>query len=400
MRGSRRAWMIAGALALAGAAAALAVAVALSAGGGHRRARVNSSPQPTSSSVTAPGPPAQPSPGGLAFGANVNLLLENSEFTVAQQAAGLAELQAAGGTIARTDALWEATEPAAPTGGAHHYDWTFNDRIAEDLATHGLAWLPVIDYSPSWAQSLAGVDHSPPSASADYAAYAAAFAARYGPGGAFWSGHPSLPADPVRVIEIWNEPDNTAFWKPAPDAARYADLYGQARAAIVAAMPSVRVLVGGLTSGGAGRFMSAMLAADPALAGHIDGISIHPYGHTPAIVLERIRSIRATLDRLGLGDVPLYVTEFGWTTSPQGWLDYLPERLRPGYLTSTLEGIGHLDCGIAAVLAYTWVSPQRNPLDGEQWYGIASPVGGPSRDSAAFADGVKAGRGPGAALSC
>jgi polysaccharide biosynthesis protein PslG len=330
----------------------------------------------------------------------VNLLLEDPAFAAAQREAGLSGLRAAGGTLARTDALWEATEPAPPVGGRHRYDWAFNDQIASALASHGLRWLPVIDYSPPWAQSLAGVDHSPPRSLADYAAYAAAVAARYGPGGAFWTAHPTIPPDPLQLIEIWNEPDNSTFWHPAPDPAGYAAMYGRARAAVAAAAPSVRVLIGGLTAGGAGSFLSSVLSADPGLARHIDGVSIHPYGHTPALVIDRIRSIRAAMAGLGLGDVPLYVTEVGWTTQPRGWHAYLPERLRPGYLAATLSQLGHLDCGLAAVVAYTWVSQQSDPANGEQWYGIASPAGGPSPDSQAFALGVRAAESPGPRHAC
>jgi hypothetical protein len=389
---SRRALTIAGGLALA----AVAVAVGLTLGGGGS----TSSGTTATSSPTAPGPPGQPAPATIQFGANVNLLLEDPAFTPAERSAGLSALHAAGGTLARTDALWEATEPAPPAGAQHHYNWTFNDTIATALAAHGLRWLPVIDYSPAWVQSVPGTDHSPPRTPADYAAYAGAFAARYGPGGAFWAAHPGLQADPVQMIEIWNEPDNATFWKPGPDAGRYDRLYGLARAAIAAAAPSIRVLVGGLTSGGAARFVGAMLSADPGLAGHIDGVSIHPYGHTPELVVGRIRQIRAALEALGLGGVPLYVTEIGWTTRPKGWLDYLPERLRPSYLATTLADLGHLDCGLAAVTAYTWVSQERDPANGEQWYGIARPGGGQSADSQAFAFGVRAAQSPGPRLSC
>lgn len=388
---TRRGRTIAVALAV-GAGAGLAVGLLV--GGGTP---TPIAPGPT---ATTAAPPAKSPPSGLQFGANVNLLLEDPSFTVAEQQAGLSGLQAAGGTLARTDALWEATEPAAPVGGRHRYDWTFNDRIATALATHGLSWLPVIDYSAPWAQSLAGVDHSPPRSISDYAAYAAAFAARYGPGGAFWTSHPAIRADPVQLIELWNEPDNSTFWRPAPDPARYATLYAQTRSAIAAAAPTVRVLVGGLTSGGAVRFLTSLLAADPGLAGHVDGVSIHPYGHTPARVIDRVRSIRAGMVALGLGGVPLYVTEVGWTTRPRGWLDYLPERLRPGYLATTLSELGHLDCGLAAVTAYTWVSQESDPSNGEQWYGIAPPAGGQSADSQAFAFGVKAAESPGPRLAC
>lgn len=44
------------------------------------------------------------------------------------------------------------------------------------------------------------------------------FAARYGPGGAYWRENPGLPYRPIRVWEIWNEPNLREFWGDrAPD---------------------------------------------------------------------------------------------------------------------------------------------------------------------------------------
>ena len=81
-------------------------------------------------------------------------------------------MKATGATVARSDAFWEAAEPHAPVNGSHQYDWSFDDRVAGSLAAHGLTWLPIIDYTAPWAQSVSGQDHSPPRSFADYAAYA------------------------------------------------------------------------------------------------------------------------------------------------------------------------------------------------------------------------------------
>jgi hypothetical protein len=310
----------------------------------------------------------------------------------------MAALARTGATLARTDALWEATEPTAPVGGIHHYDWRFDDGIAATLARHGLRWLPIIDYTAGWAQSVAGADHSPPRSTADYAAYAASFAARYGPRGGFWAAHPELPALPVDTIEIWNEPDNPQFWTPVPDAAAYTRMYLQARDAITVVRPSMRVIVGGLEHPAA--FLAEMLQARPDLAGHVDGVAVHPYAHTPGQVVDRVRADRAALDRLGLGSVPLYVTEFGWTTSPRGAHDYLPAARRPAYLTFTLAELGHLACGISVVTVYTWVTAEQDPSDAQQWYGVDPPGGGSSADVAAVRAGFRAAAAPGAAAPC
>jgi hypothetical protein len=378
-------------------AAAIVAAIALSGSSSHTAASTTASaPTHATTTTTATVPPARPAPTTAQFGINVNRLFNDRTYSPQQISSQLAALQATGATLARSDALWEATEPSAPVGGAHRYDWTFDDSIATALAQHGLQWLPIVDYSAPWAESVAGQDHSPPTSPADYAAYAGALAARYGSGGAFWRAHPELQARPVDTFELWNEPDNPTFFKPAPNAARYALMYALARQAIIASDPSARVIVGGLTA--APSFVPAMLAAAPVLRGHIDGIAIHPYGANPLAVLAKVRQDRQVLDASGLSSVPLYVTEFGWTTHPPSALQYLPERLRPGYISQTLTALGHVNCGVAAVTLYTWVTPERNRTDLEDWFGIHSPSGASTPDSAAFATGIKQATTPAATI--
>jgi len=350
---------------------------------------------PAPSPAATAGPPAQPAPAGEQFGVNVNRLFNDGAYTQAQIDGQLHALRETGATLARSDALWEAAEPSPPVDGVHQYRWAFDDEIAGALAAQGLRWLPIIDYSAPWAQSIPGQDHSPPRAPGDYAAYAAAVAARYGPGGVFWREHPTLASEPVQTFEIWNEPDNGQFWTPRPDAGRYADLYLQARNAITTVDPTARVIVGGLTM--PTTFLPAMLEARPQLKGHIDGVAIHPYG-SPTVVLAKVRADRDALTSLGLGTVPLYVTEFGWTTRPAGALNYVPAGLRPAYITRTLAALGHLDCGIAASLLYTWVTPERDRNDSQDWYGIHPASGGSTPDSAAFTAGLREATEPAASL--
>ncbi len=357
----------------------------------------SSSPKRTHRSAAAPISPGLPAPAGEAFGASVNRLFNDSSYSPAQIDAQLAALATTGAIVARSDALWEATEPTAPSGATHHWVWTFDDSIAGALAAHDLTWLPILDYSAPWAQSVPGQDHSPPRSAASYASYAAAFAARYGPGGTFWRDHPQLAARPVTAIEVWNEPDNAQFWTPAPDPAGYARLYLAARAAIDTVDPSVRVLVGGLVN--PSTFLPEMVHAVPELAGHVDGVAIHPYG-TPSVVIDKVRSARATLGVLGMGSVPLYVTELGWTTSPPGALDYIQATRRPSWIEHTLAALGHLECGLAATLVYTWVTPQRNPADSQDWFGIHGPDGAATPSTSAFADGLRAAAAPAPPLSC
>jgi hypothetical protein len=407
--GSRRrvALLAAGAAAIVVAGVVAAIAVS---GGTGRRATSPAPPPPTTpSTVSAPtstgpattttsgaGPPTRPAPSTEQFGINVNRLFNDRAYRPRQIDSQLQALRATGATVARTDALWEAAEPTAPVGGVHRYDWSFDDAIATALATNGLQWLAIIDYTASWAQSIAGVDHSPPTAASDYAAFAGAFAAHYGRGGSFWMAHPDLPERPVDTFEIWNEPDNPAFWRPTPDAGRYANLYAAARNAITAVDPTAAVIVGGLTN--IASFVPAMIRARPDLRGHIDGVGLHPYRANPLAVVANVVRARRVLAAVGLGATPLYITEFGWTTQPSGNPHYVPEPLRPRYISQTLAALGHLNCGVTKTVYYTWVTPERNPRDREDWFGIHGPDGASTPDSAGFADGVRRATAPAAPI--
>lgn len=356
--------------------------------------------RPGGTTVPTPATPPQPAraaPVGEEFGANVNLLFNGHGPPAATIAAQLTALRATGATLARSDAFWEASEPTAPVGSRHDFAWAFDDQIAAALATAGLRWLPVLDYSAPWAQSIAGQDHSPPRSDAEYAAYAEAFAARYGPDGAFWAQHPELARLPVQTFEIWNEPDNGTFWTPQPDASAYASMYMAARAAIDTVDPSARVIIGGLTK--LPRFLPAMLAAVPSLRNHVDGVGVHPYG-SPAVALSRVQAARAALRLLGMADVPLYATEFGWTTRYPGALDYVPAARRPLYIARTMAELDHGRCGLAAALIYTWYSPEQSPADSQQWYGISGLTGSGTPDTKALALGLRAAAAPSGTPAC
>ncbi len=369
-------------------ALALVAVFALAFGGGGGRSTSTGS---SSGSATTGGPPPPPGPVVEQYGASVNRLFNDLGGAPAEVAAQLRALRATGATTARSDSLWELAEPTAPTAGTHHYNWAFDDAIAGALAQAGLRWFPLIDYAPAWAQVSPGGLHAPPISAvgaAGYAAYAAALAARYGPQGTFWAAHPGLPAEPVDTYEIWNEPDNPAFWTPAPNPAAYALLYLRTRAAIRQADPTARVIIGGLTN--LPVFLPMMVHAVPALIGHVDGIGIHPYGATAADVLAAVATARRITRTVALGGVPLDLTEFGWTTSPPGVKNWAPANLRPQYILTSLAHLGHTDCGIGATILYTWMTPERRRSDPEDWFGIHPPSGADSPDTRAFTAGLAA----------
>jgi hypothetical protein len=290
-------------------------------------------------------------------------------------------MRAAGVRVVRLDAEWRRVEPVAPAGGVHGYRWDFYDDVVAMLAAHGIRWYPVVDYSAPWSGVAAGEWRTPPASAGAFAEYAAALARRYGPGGTFWALHPELPALPVREWEIWNEENGAYFWPPAADPAAYADLYLAARGALHAVDPGARVVVGGLLARGSGAFVSGMLAARPELRGAIDAVGLHAYGTTVAQSLSWMVDLRNWLTYLGLGAVPIEVTEVGWTTSGADWA--VSDAQRADDLQQLIAAAAQ-QTGISRLIVHTWASREQWPAVGEDWYGLFHPDGTPTASGTAL----------------
>jgi hypothetical protein len=317
------------------------------------------------------------------FGVSVNRVF-NDDFTPAHWTGTLAAVRESGIRQARSDAFWMWAEPSPPANGVHTFSWDWLDAEARALATHDLHWLPVLDYSALWAASDPSDYHSPPTSNDDYAAYAKAFAERYGRGGSFWSQHPEVTQLPVTDYEIWNEPNAAWAWHPTPDAARYADMYLRAREAIHSVDPEATVVVGGLAAHTS--YVEKMYAARPELRGNVDAMGWHAYAPRVDGMIAGVRSLRRTLERLGDPDMPIHLTEIGWPTSGTGYAAriVLRESERAVALEVATEAFARSDCGVTAVIPYTWTTPEKHPGDGEDWYGLRHPDGRPSPSSEAL----------------
>lgn len=289
----------------------------------------------------------------------------------AQRNVQLDAIRSAGVTVVRADAPWAEIEPdpPGPTGPAWHFAAT--DAWVAALATHHLAWEPVIDYSVSWAKRCPGF--CAPAVNATYARFAGAVASRYGARGSFWRRHPALPYRPARTFEIWNEENTHEFWV-AP--ARYGALYASARAAIHATDPRATVMIGGLADDSQtfdrdrdypAQYVDGMFAADPRLRGRVDAFGLHPYGATAADAQDWVADFRATLDRLGETRTPIEITELGWPTgnaSREAW--------RATAMAALARSLSRVDCGIGLVAPYDWIDPGA-PSGGD--FGLVGPSG-------------------------
>jgi polysaccharide biosynthesis protein PslG len=294
---------------------------------------------------------ARPVPASaVTFGANVSSLFSPNLPWPKDVSAALTSLHGIGASVARTDTFWATAEPQPPVDGKLTYSWSYDNRVALALARAGLRWQPIVDYATWWSgDGAAGPEAGlAPGYIGYYAAYAQAFARRFGVGGTFWKNTPGVPYLPVKVFEVWNEPDIPIFWEPTPNLAEYAALYLYTRAAIHAVDPTAKVIIGGLVY--ASTSLPALYAAQPSLRGNTDGVAIHPYRGS-ADGMETAVNYDISLDASTV-DAPIYINEYGWNGTPGTWQG-VTEAKREDYTKQATELIAR-DPDVVDMEPFCW----------------------------------------------
>ncbi len=250
----------------------------------------------------------------------------------------LASLRDAGLGWVRQRFDWREIEPAPG-----EFDWAEADRLVDAITQARLTPVAVLDGTPDWA--LAPADRAaqnglaPPADFADYARFAAAFAARYG--------------GRIRYYQVWDEPNVAPHWGARHiNPVEYAQMLrftapairgSDADAVILTAALAPTVDRGHLAIDEV-YFLQRMIAAGA--APFFDAVAIQPFGfgHSPANPRQQpdtLNSARAALIRralvdAGLGDKPLWAVRYGWnrllnspwgTVTPDDQAAYAPAAL-------------------------------------------------------------------------
>jgi hypothetical protein len=256
----------------------------------------------------------------------------------------------------RVPVHWVDLQPAPDTT-----DLRPVDRIVRAAARAGLDVLPVVVRSPSWAAS--GPDlGSPPRDPATYQAFLRTLVARYGPRGTLWSELPRVQRRPIRLWQVWSEPNLKWFWSAEPWAQRYVELLRAGRAALKAADRGARIMLAGAK-------------------GLFDEAAIHPYTRKVGNVMRLVRRARRVMDRHGDRTVRLALTEFGWTsgagraTKNLGW--ETTERGQAAKLQAVFRTIvaQRRVLRLGHVAWYTWLSPRIGEADSFQYAGLRRQTG-------------------------
>jgi hypothetical protein len=282
-----------------------------------------------------------------------------------------ARMQSSGVESVRVVFDWAHAQPFA--GGP--IDFSESDAFVAGAAARGLRVLPVVVHAPAWAVDGDPQYGTPPRDPADYAAYVGALVRRYRPGGEFWVANPQLRAVPIRVWQVWNEPNVPFYWSEQPFAAGYVRLLKAARAAIRAADRNATILLAGMTNGASSPSWEALrLILRAGGRGQFDAVSLHPYTSKVSNILRTVRYARAEMRRRG-GIKPVWLTEISWSSSNGRTSDRFAtwdttERGQARMVRSALATLAsrRRALNIRQVTWYTWLSPQ---VDRSKWFDYA-----------------------------
>ncbi len=205
------------------------------------------------------------------------------------------------------------------------YEWADWDRLIDSVSEHPpLRLLAVLLHTPSWARhSQASLSPTaPPARNRDFAAFAAAFAARYG--------------DRVDYYQVWDEPNLAIGWGGLnPSPGDYVALLQAAYSAIHAQDSTATVIAAGLaptTEQGPQNYSDVLFLRamySNGAAGYFDALAGKPYGFDTSpqdrrvdegiLNFSRLILLREEMISHGDADKALWASHFGWNALPENW---------------------------------------------------------------------------------
>jgi hypothetical protein len=224
-------------------------------------------------------------------------------------------MQSAGIGVIRQTLDWAGAEISP-----NDYDFTTFDNFVAGAAAHNIRVLPVL-FDPPPFRSSKPKKHAKhgtyfPTSNADFAAFAATVAQRYGPDGYFWPSHPTLTRLPFTAYQIWNEPNLAAYSPPKPSASKYVAMLKAVGPAIKAVDPQAQIVTAGLPDSRLSKpnlykFIKQMYQAGA--KGSFDTLGINPYAPTSKSLIAKLRKIRGIMNSFGDTSSSMWVTEMGWS---------------------------------------------------------------------------------------
>jgi hypothetical protein len=347
-------------------------------------AAATATPLPATPPTTAP----QPANAHLQVGLSLGYTLW--PMTPAAVQAEVASIRTLGVGWIRVDLDWAAVQPTAPA----LFNWAPFDTIVSAADADGISVLPTLDGTPAWARPAGcTTQFCAPASPTEFAIFAAAAIARYAPRG-------------IHTWEIWNEPNMTMFWQPAPDPTSYVALLETTTKLMRDVDPNATIISGGLSPGysAGGNIPALQYLEQFSSAGglqYVDGIGYHPYSY-PAppdsseswngwLKIGRTSpSLESILESYGAGSKPIWLTEYGAPTGGPGPAatttnldlaqhpNHVDQALQAQMVTQSLQ-LARSDPHVGALFWYSYQDLGTSTSTVENFFGLRTFSGVPKQ---------------------
>jgi polysaccharide biosynthesis protein PslG len=273
--------------------------------------------------------------GGLASSAGA---VPGNFWGVAPQATPTAEqfqrLKRGGVDSVRVPIEWGAVQAGA--GG--DFNWNGTDAMIGGAAAAGIEVFPFVTGAPTWAVRPAVVNKAAHALAplnlpvrtavqkTGWTNFLTEAVRRYGPNGVFWIANPAVPYRPIRVWQIWNEP-NFKYFVARPNPAEYGKLVKLSSPVIKGIDPGAKIVLAGLFAAPkeannnvkppqayfATDFIEQLYKKTPGVKSSFDGVALHPYTYDYQDIAAHIEELRDVLRAAHDPAKGLWITELGWS---------------------------------------------------------------------------------------
>lgn len=186
------------------------------------------------------------------------------------------------------------------------YDWAFWDDFVRLSQRHGIRLIPYVCYTPRWAAEDDDDDfwRRPPEDADHFAAFMRVISRRY--------------RHQIQSWELWNEPDNPAYWLGSPT--QFGELMRAGSRGVREGNPEAQVVFGGIAWNLA--FLENVLT-NRLTAGAFEVLNLHNYNETwSEEPLENLPTFidraRDLLDSHSLTNVSIWLAEVGFSSYRRG----------------------------------------------------------------------------------
>ena len=295
---------------------------------------------------------------------------DKPQLTDAEIGALISLAENAGADVISTTASFRALKPREE--GRYRFDGM--DRVISAARNAGLEVRLRLMLMPDWAlDEPNGSPRQPPRSDAELARWAT------------FVGDVMRHVDgQVAYVEVWNEPNAQKYWSTGPDPVEFARLLGVTRDVMEEVAPDVTVISGGLNGNDIGflrktyqAFETIGLEATP-----FDQLGAHPFAGAaapeeidPAEIYERdpyglydanytgFETLHDVMADNGDGDLPLYLTAFGYSAKGSQGTAPVDDATRAGYLGEAFD----IATCTGYVAGFSWYAFHPTPWDPPAW---------------------------------